>query len=67
MLGDMILLAEITRMWYAIPLIVVVSLVYGATRHEQPKPILEHAVRFGTWIVTFMIVLFVVIWLVSSS
>ena len=67
MFGDLTLLAEITRMWYALPLIVVISLVYGATRHEQPKPILEHAVRFGGWIVMFMIVLFGVIWLVSNS
>lgn len=67
MLGDVALFAEIVRMWYAVPLILVVSLVYGATRHELPKPILEHAIRFGTWIVTFMVVLFAVIWLVSSS
>ena len=67
MCSDLILLAEITRMWYALPLIVVISLVYGATRHELPKPILEHAVRFGSWIVMFMIVLFVVIWFVSGN
>ena len=67
MCSNLILLAEITRMWYALPLIVVISLVYGATRHELPKPILEHAVRFGSWIVMFMIVLFVVIWLVSGN
>ena len=67
MCSNLILLAEITRMWYALPLIVVISLVYGATRHELPKPILEHAFRFGSWIVMFMIVLFVVIWLVSGN
>jgi len=67
MFGEAVLFAEIVRMWYAVPLILVVSLVYGATRHELPKPILEHAIRFGTWIVTFMVVLFAVIWLVSSS
>jgi hypothetical protein len=67
MFGAAALFAEIVRMWYALPLILVVSLVYGATRHELPKPILEHAVRFGTWIVTFMVVLFAVIWLVSST
>ena len=67
MFGELALFAEILRMWYAVPLILAVSLVYGATRHELPKPILEHAVRFAIWIITFMIVLFVVIWLVSSA
>ena len=42
--------------WYAVPLIVVVSLVYSATRHETMGPILRHAVRFAVWIVTFMAV-----------
>ncbi len=45
--------------WYALPLVIVVSLVYAATRHEAMKPILRHAMRFGTWIVGFMVVVFV--------
>ena len=49
------LLADM-NLWYALPLIVSVSLVCAATRHEEIKPILEHAVRFGLWIVVFMVV-----------
>jgi len=41
-------------MWYALPLIVSVSLVCAATRQEQIGPILHHALRFGIWIVAFM-------------
>ncbi len=41
-------------LWYALPLIVSVSLVCAATRHEQISPILNHAVRFGVWIAVFM-------------
>lgn len=41
-------------LWYAMPLIVSVSLVCAATRHEDLKVILNHAVRFGLWIVVFM-------------
>jgi hypothetical protein len=41
-------------MWYSLPLIVVVSLVYAGTRHENMEPILAHAVRFGAWICVFM-------------
>ena len=54
------------RMWYAVPLIVVISLVYAATRHEKAGPILEHAVRFGGWIVGFMLMVFVVLFLFSN-
>lgn len=53
------------QLWYALPLIVVVSLVYAATRHEQIGPILSHAVRIGTWIVAFMVVVFLIL-LVAS-
>ncbi|HYO23745.1 MAG TPA: hypothetical protein VEQ85_02235 [Lacipirellulaceae bacterium] len=41
-------------LWYALPLIVSVSLVCAATRHELMRPILEHAVRFGVWVLLFM-------------
>lgn len=52
------------QLWYALPLLVTVSLVYAATRHEEMKPILEHALRFGIWVVVFMlVVLGVVVWL----
>ena len=54
-------------LWYALPLLVAVSLVYSATRHERWKPILSHAVRFGAWVaglmLAVMIVLMVMDWL----
>jgi hypothetical protein len=50
------------RLWYAVPLVVAISLVYAATRHERPRPILEHAVRFGAWVVAFMVIVFVVLY-----
>jgi hypothetical protein len=49
------------RLLYAIPLIISVSLVYAATRHEQMGPILSHALRFGVWIIVFMVIVLVVI------
>ena len=58
--------ALLNRMWYSVPLIVVISLVYAATRHEVIKPILEHAFRFGFWIVGFMLVVFVLLMLVTG-
>jgi hypothetical protein len=53
------------NLWYMIPLIVAISLVYGATRHELMGPILLHAYRAGVWMAGFMAVIFVVILLVS--
>jgi hypothetical protein len=62
-----ILLAAIAtnQLWYALPLIVVVSLVYAATRHEEIGPILSHALRIGVWIIGFMVTVFAVLLLVS--
>lgn len=48
-------------LWYALPLIIVVSLVYAATRHEAMEPIFHHAFRIGSWIVGFMTVVFLVL------
>ncbi|MEM8945021.1 MAG: hypothetical protein AAGD11_07545 [Planctomycetota bacterium] len=47
------LLADM-NLWYSLPLIVSVSLVCAATRHEQIMPILTHAARFALWIGVFM-------------
>lgn len=56
---------DINQLWYVVPLIVSVSLVYGATRHELMGPILNNAVRAAIWIVGFMGIIFVVLFGVS--
>lgn len=53
------------RLWYALPLIVVVSLVYAATRHEQMKPILWQSLRVARWVTGFMVVVFAILFLMS--
>jgi hypothetical protein len=53
------------RLWYAVPLITSVSLVYAATRHEEMGPILIHAARFAIWILVFMAIVLAVIQLMS--
>jgi hypothetical protein len=53
------------RLWYAIPLVVVVSLVYGATRHERIKEILDQSIRTAIGLVGFMSAIFIVIWLIG--
>jgi hypothetical protein len=58
-------LAEVNLMWYSVPLIVAISLVYSATRHEAMAPIVSHAVRLGLMIAGFMAVIMGLLWLVS--
>ncbi len=53
--------AAFNYFWYAVPLIVAISLVYGATRHELMRPILEHSLKAGVWIVGFMLVIFFIL------
>ena len=63
-------LFPINLLWYALPLVVAVSLVYAATRHEEMASILAHAFRVGVWIVGFMAVVFAILvamlWWVSG-
>ena len=59
--------AILTRQfWYALPLIIVISLVYGATRHELMGPILNNALRSAIWICGFMLVIFGLLYVVSG-
>jgi len=59
------LLAVGTDLWFDLPLIVVISLVYSGTRHERNDEILAGALRTGTWILGFMLAIFVVLGLMS--
>lgn len=53
------------RLWWALPLIVSVSLVYGATRDELMGPILHNALRAAIWIVGFMSIIFALLFVAS--
>jgi hypothetical protein len=55
----------VNQVWYAIPLVIVVSLVYGATRHETIPGILVNAYHAATWIVSFMAVIFGILLVIS--
>ncbi len=63
--GPLGLIASIAdaKIWYSIPLIIAVSLVYGATRHENLKEILDNAIRSAIWVVVFMAIIFSVIFM----
>lgn len=64
--ASLLFAARINDLWFSLPLIVVVSLVYSATRHELPRPIVVGAVRMAAWIGGFMLVGFAILFTVSS-
>lgn len=51
--------------WYSLPAIISISLVYAATRHEEMGQILNHALRTGLLITTFMAAFFALLWSIS--
>lgn len=50
-----------TYLLYYLPLIIAISLVYGATRHEDMSIILRHAWHTAYWITSFMAVIFLIL------
>ena len=64
----MVLVAQLGWMYfgYAVPLIVVISLVYAATRHEELKAIFPHAFGCATWIVGLMVAVGLIMAIVSA-
>ncbi|TWU16877.1 hypothetical protein [Allorhodopirellula heiligendammensis] len=48
-----------TYLLYYLPLIVAISLVFGATRHEDMNLIFKHALHTARWITGFMGIVFV--------
>jgi len=65
----MILAAVITLSMYAqLPiLIVVISLVYSATRYDEWRSILIEAFRWGSRMIAFLVGIGVVLWLLSYA
>ncbi|MBA4032439.1 MAG: hypothetical protein C0478_16335 [Planctomyces sp.] len=56
------LLAEIVPTWYLLPLAMVISLVYSASRYELPDVILKRAFRLCMTILIAMSIAFAVLW-----
>jgi len=52
---------NIQRTWFLLPLVIVVSLVYSASRYESPQRILSRSLRMGLTILGFMGAVFIVL------
>ncbi len=48
-----------------IPLMLAVSLVVGASRHEKKALIIDQSLRTAVWISTFMLIVYAVLQIVS--
>ena len=59
-------LAAIPYYWHLPLLIVVVSLVYSATRFDQWGPILREAVRWGLRLSAFLLAIVVILYVVAT-
>jgi threonine/homoserine/homoserine lactone efflux protein len=53
--------------WFILPLVVAISLVYSASRHESWKRIWNHAVRLCTWIMGILIAATAVLLLINTQ
>ena len=51
------------QIWYSVPLVIVISLVWGATRHERLPEIIAQSIRSLLWVLTFMGIIFAVIFI----
>ncbi|MBC20275.1 MAG: hypothetical protein CMJ74_08455 [Planctomycetaceae bacterium] len=60
-MNDLILFSSAIRVWYVIPLVICISMVYAATHHEQMSLIIRRAIRTSCWILGFMFFAFCVL------
>ncbi len=62
-----LLAAQMNATWYLLPLAIVISLVYSASRYELTERILRRALRLFLTIVLFMGAVFVVLLALSFN
>lgn len=58
MSGIPLLLGDTASLLYLFPLLLICSVVYGATRHELWGPIQQNSIRTLIWLLSFIGILF---------
>ena len=53
--------------WFILPLVVAISLVYSASRHEAWPRIWKHSLRLCTWIIGILITTTAVLLLINTQ
>jgi hypothetical protein len=59
--------AMIHPYWFILPLVLVISLVYSASRHEAWQRIWYHFLRLCTWLVGILIVSLAVLLFINTQ
>lgn len=57
--------AGIAKIWYALPLVVAIALVYAASKHELTGPLLRTAWHTAVWMLSFMAFVAITVALIS--
>ena len=52
--------------WFVLPLVVAISLVYSASRHESWRKIWSHSLRLTTWILGVLAITTAVLLLINT-
>jgi hypothetical protein len=60
------ILASVHIYWLILPLVIAISLVYSASRHEAWLRIWSHAARLGLWILGILVALTAVLLLINT-
>jgi hypothetical protein len=62
-----IVVGSIHAYWFVLPLVVAISLVYAATRHESWPRIWMHSLRLCGWILGILILITALLLLVNTQ
>jgi len=62
-----VIFASIHIYWFILPLVVAISLVYSASRHESWRRIWLHAFRLSTWILGILVLTTAILLLINTQ
>lgn len=57
---------QMNTVGHLLPLVISISIAYAATRHEDVRLILRHALRVAGWTIGFMLLVFVLLLWIGS-
>ncbi len=53
--------------WFVLPLVIAISLVYSASRHESWRKIWIHALRLCAWILSALVITMAILLLINTQ
>ena len=59
--------AQSNSYWFILPMVIAISLVYSASRHESWPRIWKHAIKLCTWIIGLLILATMVFLLINTQ